>query len=823
MKASNYIGRIGGLAVALGVGAAVFTGNGVAWASGDGGSSGTWAGGSGAQSTSSQGGLTAGSRQHKSSGSGASSRSSSSSSTGSSQGSGAGNTSGSTGTTGGTLTGNTTHTQGTLGDNTETSGDDTGTSGNTTHTEGTLGDDTETSGDDAEGTSGSSTPLEPEEGDGTTATPPQSDPEPVTATPTTGRGSGSGSGGRHRLADALDRALSDLTAHRQEPSTTPASSASTSGGATETTDSPTKVAAAAPSTTTRSLAATTSAVNTAADESTVTVTQTEPQSTATEERPTLLGVVQTFVDRLFHPFAGYTPNTLPSEFPAGWVMLAAARRELFGNIATAESPASTPGSTTLVKDGKTYTIVPSGPEVMTGIYNQSTAGPAVNESVQGYQKFDVYDGDTITGSFYAYVSTASYRTPYLFGSKEKSSQVLYVDSNIGELFGDESSTAFLPDGSVISTYSIGTLRNVYQAIPGNDPNSGTDDIVNDYLTDTGSGKVTDLTALIRGLGFNAAYVPPILPTYIRGVGNPVATSISALPPITIGVQGYQTFEHLDANGQPDGQFYAVITTTEDTIGFKTQALLVTGYPEGEQGNSPAVGTVFNTIKYGDMLIVYRSEPQATGPAKVTVTVQNVNTPNATPLDVSWLYQGSNASQGLTDGTNVYPFTFAKGYSVTPTGGELFTGVNGLPPVSATVSSSRTFTVTKPDGTVGTFTAVVTTTPKMLLTSKSQALLVTASDVADVPVGSVFDVYTTSWGAQRIYADLVGKGTDGANKVTLIQVNRNGSITDLSWTLRGKDASAGLDPARGDVAYDNQPWLDLFYPLANQAVPNLLAM
>ena len=39
MGASRYIGRIGGLAVALGVGAAVFTGYGVAWAEPDSGGS----------------------------------------------------------------------------------------------------------------------------------------------------------------------------------------------------------------------------------------------------------------------------------------------------------------------------------------------------------------------------------------------------------------------------------------------------------------------------------------------------------------------------------------------------------------------------------------------------------------------------------------------------------------------------------------------------------------------------------------------------------------------------------------------------------------
>ena len=846
MNASSYIGRIGGLAVALGVGAAVFAGQGTAWAadgdnasSGSAGSSktgsggGTASGSSGASSTGSGGGTASGSTGSSATGSGGGTASGSSgaSSTGSgggtasgstgssATGSGGGTSSGSTGSSatgsgGGATSGSTDSSEGGSGDVTpadsssgaDPTGASTGTQGSTpmgsqddqsetdpsqqpevvisepeatpeTVPDGSVEEPTQSSGN--EGSSG----ITPQQQDGQLSTPSGGTPTAPVAAP----------------ADASDGVISEDTSPTETSLSTesPALPEAALTGSWLPSDSPT----ASGSFVSRAMVTT----QPAADD-------------VTAPAPKLFAILHAMFDRILHPIAGNAPGLPTGEAPVMWVMLAAARGQLSRGASTLASPGATPGSTTLILNGESYTITPAGPEVMTGIYNASTAGPAVNESIQGYQKFNLVDenGD-VADTFYAYVSTAPYRTPYLStaGQSGASSQVLYVDSGIAELLGESPGAGLITDGSVISTYSNGSLRNVYSAIAGDDPNSGSDDTVTDILTNVKTGKVSDLSGLINGLGFNAAYVPPTLPSYIRGVGVPKVTSVSALPPLTIGLQGIQEFEHLDDNGNPDGRFYAVITTTEDTIGFKTQALLVTGYPEGAEGSSPAVGTVFNTIDYGNLSIVYRSEPQADGSAKVTVTVSNKLRPSQAPLDVSWLYQGVNASDGLTDGSNIGSFQFGDGYTVerAPGATEVFNGVNGLPPVSATVSSSQVFTVMHNGEPVGEFTAVVTTTPKMLLTEKGQALLVIDSSSPDVPVGSVFDVSTVGFGFQRVYADLVGTGDNGQNAITLTQVSPWGTLRDLSWLVQNNDAAAGLDPANGDVSFNNDAWLELFTKIA----------
>ncbi|HEY7052785.1 MAG TPA: hypothetical protein VH496_11750 [Mycobacterium sp.] len=558
--------------------------------------------------------------------------------------------------------------------------------------------------------------------------------------------------------------------------------------------------------------------------SSIVTTKSTTPNTATPA-PKLKTFLANMVNAILHPFAGNTPAA-PAGTPAAWTLFAAARRETFGATAANVVVPIPPGGTTFVVKGdggvsKTYTITPVGPETMTGIYNMSTAGPVVNESIQGYQKFNVEIDGVQQDPIYAYVSTSPYRSIYLADQKVARSQVLYVDSGIASLLGESPSTATLPDGTVISTYFNGVNRNVYVAIPGDDPLSGDDDTVVDYSTNTRTGATSDLSSLINALGFNAAHVPPILPYYLKGVGTPTFTSVSALPPITIAPQGYQIFEYYDpAAGKPTdsstpiGTFYGVTTVTKDLIGFATQAILITGYPPGEDGAGlPPVGTVWNTINYGTATVVYSSTPQPNGPAKVTVTLADQSTPDR-PIDLSWLYPGFDASKGVTDGTNVGSFKFGNdGLKVEPVGAavqkELLTGVNGLPPVSATVSAIQQYNLVNSDGdVVGTFTATVTTIPKMLLTSPSQALLVTDSSVPNlVPVGTVFDVTTQGFDIQSVYADRPGVGEDGKNLITLTFTNRKGQTSDHSWRVQNKDVSTGLT---GDgVSYAIDPWVDLF--------------
>ena len=92
--------------------------------------------------------------------------------------------------------------------------------------------------------------------------------------------------------------------------------------------------------------------------------------------------------------------------------------------------------------------------------------------------------------------------------------------------------------------------NVYSAIASADGNHA-NDVVTDILTNTRTGQTIDLSWLVNGLGFNAADVTPALPDYIQGVGDPTVTAVTGLPPLTIALQGYQTFEYLGADGESD--------------------------------------------------------------------------------------------------------------------------------------------------------------------------------------------------------------------------------------------------------------------------------
>ena len=337
-----------------------------------------------------------------------------------------------------------------------------------------------------------------------------------------------------------------------------------------------------------------------------------PTASVPVKRPNLLAAV---LGNVFNPFAGTAPNAPTPESPLSWVLAGAARRQLSGAAVNLDAPAPIPISPTLVNG---YTITPAYPATVTGIYNLTTPPPGVNGSIQGYQPFNVVDADGNTGTFYAWVSTAPYLTPHLPNASEApvTHQVLYVDSGVADLLGQSPGTGALPDGSVISIWKpgFGAFVNVYSAIASPDGNHA-NDVVTNILTNTRTGRSIDLSWLVKGLGFNAANVPPALPDYISPSGPLKVTSVNGLPPLTIDVQGYQQFDYLDANGEPIGHFNAVVTSTKDLIGFYTEALLVTGYPEAGRGEAPPIGTVYNTIVFGNLEAVYASIPKTTAPTK----------------------------------------------------------------------------------------------------------------------------------------------------------------------------------------------------------------
>ena len=525
---------------------------------------------------------------------------------------------------------------------------------------------------------------------------------------------------------------------------------------------------------------------------------------AAQPAHSVANVLATVINRILSPSARNTPTAPPVDQPATWVLLAALRRELSGAAVNLDPPSP-------IKVSPTLTITPVYPETVTGFYNMMTAPPGVDKSIQGYRQFNVVDANGKTGTFYAYESTAPYLTPHLPTANAASvSQVLYVDSGVANLLGHSPATGALPDGSVISiiTSAGGAFVNVYSAIRSTTP--GGADTVTNILTNTRTGRTIDVSWLVNALGFNAAHVTPALPDYISSDVDPTVTAINGIPPLTIAVQGYQPFEYLGADGATIGHFNALVTTTTDGLGFHTEALLVTGYPDTGAGYAPSIGSVYNTIVFHNLTNVYSSIPQADGTVKITNILTDTSTGKTS--DLSWLFQNYNASKGLTDGTNIWAFNFGDGYTIAPTDAqEVFTGVNGLPPGNVSIQGTQVFDVMHGSVSAGTFHADVTTIPKMLLINPAQALLVTDSSSSAVPVGSVFDVRTyPQFGFTNIYSDLVGAGPNGQNLITDTLTTPWGNL-DLSWLVQGTDAAAGLNPTMADplVSFMDGAWLGLF--------------
>ena len=323
--------------------------------------------------------------------------------------------------------------------------------------------------------------------------------------------------------------------------------------------------------------------------------------------------------------------------------------------------------------------------------------------------------------------------PYLASPSEAptSSQVIYVDSGIANLLGDSPGTGALPDGSVISVLRgfNGAFVGVYSAIPSTTPGgAGT---VTVTLTDTNTGRTIDLSRLIS---FNVAHLTPTLPDYINGCGRPNGHRNNRASAYVHSRSGISDIRISRRDGSPVGNFNAVVTTTTDIFGFHTEALLVTGYPDTGPGDAPPIGSVYNTINFLNLSNVYSSIPQDDGTDKITNILTNTSTGQT--VDLSWLFQGNDASAGLTDGRTTGRSPLVATPSVLPDHPEVFTGVNGLPPMNASVqgnsySTLRTALIPR------TFTAVVTTLP--IVCNHAQGLLVTSSSDPAVPVGSVFDV------------------------------------------------------------------------------------
>jgi hypothetical protein len=419
-------------------------------------------------------------------------------------------------------------------------------------------------------------------------------------------------------------------------------------------------------------------------------------------------------------------------------------------------------------DDWTVTPDPTSIETVTGIYGEGFASfdlvaPAVEGSVEGHQEFDYTDTTTgDSGQFSGYEST------FNDGSFGDTGQEVYVAS-------DPTGIDAPSVGSVFDTYSFGdgTLANVYSDIY-----SPSGDIITDTLKtplgdynipvtfDAANFTIADAGGVSIGYG-----------TVIDPDGSQAVDAIAGLSPLDVALEGTQQFF---VNNSANPAFAADETVTADVLGTYTEALLVTKDLAGAVGtaavDTPAVGSIVNTIGYGGIELVYSDLLGTNGGPDLVTDI--LDTPFGN-FEVPTAFEATQAEITMAIHT-------PGGDELTPLGTLDYTEVNGLPPADVAVLGTQNFDYTNSDGLTGQFTADVTNTLDMFNDS-TETVLVTSGTDPDAPVGSVFETVTFGdTGLENVYTDIVS-ATGGADTITDTLVTPLGDFT-LPNTF---DAAAGL--------------------------------
>jgi hypothetical protein len=403
-----------------------------------------------------------------------------------------------------------------------------------------------------------------------------------------------------------------------------------------------------------------------------------------------------------------------------------------------------------------YTVDPTGTETVTGLYgtglgSADTAPPAVAGTLQGYQTFDYTDTTTgATGTFTGDESTVTDG----FGD---TNEEVYVTSSTG--------TDAPPVGSVFDTYTVGDSGDayVYSAIPSGDSDVVTYTEVTPYgdfpvSTTFDAADVSIADADGAPLGDGGTFVPIL-------DANDILISVNGIPPIDMVLQGHEHFTADDAAGSSVGTFAGDESTTADTAGTYTEAVLVTrdltGTAGTADGDVPPVGSVFNTMDLDGWVNYYSDLTSTTGGAD-TITDTLVS-PWGEDFSIPETFDAAAAetpvSVDLADGDDIV---------ADPGSTEVFNGVNGLPPVDIGVQGGQEFDLLSSTGTtLGTFDADETKTMD-LFGDVTQTLLVTqdltgtpGSATGDVlPVGSVIETVTLGSGFENVYEDIASTTTGG---------------------------------------------------------------
>lgn len=441
------------------------------------------------------------------------------------------------------------------------------------------------------------------------------------------------------------------------------------------------------------------------------------------------------------------PNAMPARpsalaiVAAGFLSTAGLSKSVLGQLQVAfyRGPTAPLVNQSLALNG--YDLVPASAETVTSFYGRWAFLPGGTSYFQGQQQYGVVDpatGQTV-GRFEALVASGNPLT-----LRDRYVELLVTGNdgvNVGTAPGQVP-----PVGSIISTERLfGRFGWSYSAMPSPDGDvlslkilTPFGDIPLPVSFDAAKG-IADHTLDNRPINLGNGYsIAPADPAGETLVG------ISGLLPLFTTVQGRQTFNLYDSEGNAIGSFEGVYTPTSDIFGTYTEAVLVTSSDDPNVGTNPGQvpppGSVFNVIYLGgdDTYVLYSSLPSRSGDvvsviASVGGKISNIAT---------WPLTALNASAPPP----VRRLTTSGGYSLLPISPLVLSGVNGLPPREVQNQGYQQFGVYDSAGVQqGSFDAMVFNQWDMLGTS-STAILVTGvtdgtagTDPGDVPpVGSMFE-------------------------------------------------------------------------------------
>lgn len=400
-------------------------------------------------------------------------------------------------------------------------------------------------------------------------------------------------------------------------------------------------------------------------------------------------VINSVVEGLVNTFSGNSPFVPRADSPINWLMLAAARRQPLAAASASAIGAET--SPTLVIDG--YYVVPSSTQIIDAFTGRWAFWPGQPNMIQGRQDFNLVDPDTgeAVGAFSALVTAGD---PTSIGAHYVQ---MLVTANDGRNVGTEPGQT-PPVGSLISEFTLGLVGATYSAMPTPSGDKVSVKLKTPFgaialpLTFDAAAGIADRTFDNRPMDITGGFsIAPADPD-----AEKITATIGMLP-LFNSVQGRQVFGIFDSDGKQVGSFDGEFTTTSDTLGIYTQAILVTGNDGTnvgtEPGQTPPVGTVYNVAYFfsDDNWLLYSSMPTESGKDAITLkfgTPKGV-TDLQSPL-IKLLIPQANFDASKEPAMK--PLITPGGQKFVPVSDVIPSGVNGLPPRDVQIQGYQQFEV-----------------------------------------------------------------------------------------------------------------------------------